>query len=645
MNYKSLSVIALLSCVAALYADRQVTPTIINRSQGRNAALKVAGLSEKVHLYDEGKYVNFDGTVAYERSFRDHHLAECLFGDDLVDCNSILIQGSDVANRNAKAWLADYFWLPPNFDASFSIKPSIQNVLVNLDVYVGLDEWVEGMYFRAHGPLTWSRWDLKYNEACDQEFTASSRPGYYTWDGMTNDQLLRTFGDYASGKAPLNTSGHPQAVLNDLGVAFQELQYAKMERCSRSRTGFADLRFELGYNFLQSDDYHLGLNVQLAAPTGSRRDPEFAFDPTIGNGNHWEIGAGVTAHYIMWRAQAEDQFAGFYLDASVTHINNGRERRTFDLCGRPNSRYMLAERMGTPVNFLRAGATTSSAAVSTVPISQFKGMFAPVANLTTVDVHVRSSIQADIAAMINYTRSNWGFDIGYDFWIRSCEKISLPNRPTIDCCPNLCTTDANSWALKGDAQVFGFMSNDSGTGSGSLLTGNPIALSATQCGATIHSGTNADADVADCTGVDSLQNCGVDNPQFAFGRGAGSSTGQFLTHSPDSTITSDAIKTSLNPKFINCCDINFQRTRGVSHKVFGNANYSWDKEGWNPYFGIGGSVEFSKRSSNDCCQSTTPDCDTACSTSSCCEPSCCTGCLDCAVSQWAVWLKGGITFE
>ena len=637
MNYKSFSVLILLSCAAALYADRISTPTIVNRSQGRNAAFKVAGLSEKVHLYDEGKYVNVDGTVAYERSFRDHRLAECLFGDDLINCNSILIQGSEVGSRDPKAWLADYFYLPTDFDASFSIKPRIQNVLVNLDVYVGLDEWVEGMYLRLHGPITWSRWNLNYNESCDHNFTDSSRPGYYTWDGMDNDQLLKTFGDYASGKAPLNTSGHPQQVLSNIGVAFQGLNYAKMERCSRSRTGFADLRMELGYNFLQSDDYHMGLNVQVSAPTGSRRDPEFAFDPTIGNGNHWEVGAGVTAHYMLWRAQAEDQYVGFYLDASVTHINNGRERRTFDLMDRPNSRYMLAQKMGVPVNFLRSGAAAGN---TTVPVAQFKSEFAPVANLTTVDVNVRSSIQADVAAMINYTTNNWGFDVGYDFWVRSCEKISLPNRPTSDCCPSLCTVEENSWALKGDANVFGYIT----AASGDLLDNNPIPLSATQCGATIHKGTNADADVADCTGVDRFQNCGVDNAEFAFGRGTGGASDIFLVHTSGSDLASDQVKTSNAPLFINCCDINFQRTRGLSHKVFANVNYTWDKEGWNPYFGIGGSVEFAKHSSSTDCQSGTPDCTTSCS-NSCGTPCESTKCLDCAVSQWSIWLKGGINFE
>lgn len=640
MNHKSLFTLVLLSCMASVYAARDVTPTIVNRSQGRDGAWKLAGLSNKTHLNsdEESTYVNLNSNLAYAQSFRANRLAECLFGDDLVGCNSIRIQGSDVADRNANAWLADYFYLPSDYDADFSINPKVTSGLANLDLYVGLDGWVDGMYLRVHGPIVWSKWDLKFNELCDQNFTNSHREGYFTWDGMSNDQLLETFGDYARGAAPLNTSGFDGASLDQdsIGVAFQGLNYAKMERCSRSRTGFADLRFELGYDMLSCEDYHFGMNLQVAAPTGSRRQAEFAFDPTIGNGNHWEIGGGLTAHYTAWRCEAEDKSVSLFLDASFTHMNNAKEQRTFDLKCRPNSRYMLAEKMGTPTTLLTGGATSVA---SVAPVKQFKGVYAPVANLTTVDVHVRANIQTDIALMVNYTSNNWGFDLGYDFWARSSEKISLPSTPTKDCCPSLCTMDKNQWALKGDAAVFGFMADNSGN----LATNDPVALSATQCGATIHKGTNASADVADCTGVDSLQNCGVDNAQFAFGsQGAGSATR--LVHSPGLTAESDAVKTSVEPLFINCCDINFQRTKGLSHKVFGNVNYTWEMDGWSPYFGAGASGEFASKSSEDCCTDG-PVCGGASCVDTCCDIEDSPNSLKCALSEWRVWLQGGISFD
>jgi len=640
MNNKMLALLSLL-CISSLYADRSVTPTIAARSQGRDATKKMVGVSDKVHQYDAGQYYLFSVTPEYTQTFRSSRLAECLFGDDLFcgDCgNSIKIQGSDVASRDAKAWLADYFYLAPDYDAQFSVKPQIQNILIDLDFYAGLDEWQEGMYFRLYGPVNWTRWDLNFCEPCDVVTSGSFRAGYFSHDAMdktinTTSSPLDTFGQFARGEAPIATAGTNNQT--DLGVTFQGLKFAKMERCSRDRTGFADLRMEIGRNFIQKDKYQVGIAFQLAAPTGNKRDAEFAFDPTVGNGNHWEVGGVLHGHYILWRSKDEDKYVGVYLDANLTHMVTAREQRTFDLKGRPNSRYMLAEKLGRPVNYL-SGGTTAAAASFTTPIAQFKGVFAPVANLTTVDVNVRAGIQADIVAMVNYTSNAWEWDLGYNFWARSTEKISLPARPTNDCCVNLCTGNKDVWALKGDAQVFGFMSA-SGT---TLSQDAPVALSATQCAATIHKGTNADADVTDCTGVDRLQNCGIDNAQFAYGD---DNIRLLHTVGADNTV-SNHVKTSVEPRFINCCDINFQRTRGISHKLFTHLSHTWDSNSWTPFFGVGASVEFGDRSSDDCCASTVLDCTSSCSTSSCC--SVCSGDrLDCALSQWAVWAKGGITFN
>jgi len=648
MNNKQ-AVFLFLCCISALNADRSVTPTIAARSQGRDVTKQMVGVSNKLHQQDMYNYYLFSITPEYTRTFRDNRIAECLFGDDLFcnDCgNSIKIQGTDVVDRDAKAWLADYFYLPPDYDAQFSVKPQIQNILVGLDFYAGLDDWMDGMYFRLYGPVTWTRWDLNFCDACDVITSHSFRAGYFSSDAMdkswnlmadTTSAPLDTFGQFAQGQAPIATSG--TFTQPNRGVTFQGLKYAKMERCARDRTGFADLRIELGRTFVQKDNYQVGIAFQLAAPTGNKRNAEFVFDPTVGNGNHWEVGGVLYGDYILWRSEDEDKHLGIYLNANITHLVTACEQRTFDLCNKPNSRYMIAEKLHRPINYLSAGTTSATIlATATAPIAQFAGMFAPVANLTTVNVNVGAAVQADIVLMANYTCRSWEWDLGYNFWARSCEHISLPARPTNDYCVNLCTGDKDVWALKGDAQVYGFVASNDGS---HLSKGSAVALSATQCGATIHKGTNADADVADCTGIDSLQNCGVDNAQFAYG----DTNHVRLIHTPlQADAASNHIKTSLEPKFINCCDINFQRTRGISHKLFTHLSYTWDSSSWTPFFGAGASVEFGQRSSDDCCKSTVLDCNSSCSTSSCCNV--CSGdCLDCALSQWAVWVKGGITFD
>jgi len=81
---------------------------------------------------------------------------------------------------------------------------------------------------------------------------------------MFNNQLNQTFGDYAQGNSPLNTNSVNSNGTTLTGVQFEGLQFAKIERCPRTATGFAELRMELGCDFWENENHHLGLNVQVA---------------------------------------------------------------------------------------------------------------------------------------------------------------------------------------------------------------------------------------------------------------------------------------------------------------------------------------------------------------------------------------------
>ena len=81
---------------------------------------------------------------------------------------------------------------------------------------------------------------------------------------------------------------------------------------------------------------------------------------------------------------------------------------------------------------------------------------------------------------------------------------------------------------------------------------------------------------------------------------------------------------SVDPIYINIpqdLDACASRTSGMSSKLFAHVQYNADPErhcAWNPFFGLGGEVEFA-HSGN--------------------------ACLRTNVSQWGVWVKGGIAFE
>jgi hypothetical protein len=626
---KFLTITALLSVVAA--QANNVTPTLVYRSQAFHSdRQKLAGMVGHTHLYDmDSWYGTFDATVGYMRSFQESKIAYALFGSDLNcnDCSpSIKVQGSGVATRDAKAWLADYLYLNCSFDGEFTIKPQIQNVVVDLDFYLGLDEWVNGMYFRVWGPINWTKWQTNFCST-SEGLTTSCSAGYMTPSGT--ETLLPSITSYFAGNAPATVDG----------VTFQALRFAKMPNCDSTETGFADLRAELGWDFLQDDDYHLGVGIEMAAPTGNKREAAYVMNPVVGNGNHWELGGVVTGHYVFWRSEDEEKHFGFYMDANLMHLFKASEQRTFDLVDKDNSRYMLASKFTkTITGALRAAdsATATSAAVSSAvvtPAYQFNNQYAPVANLTTANVDVSVGIQADITAMFNFTARGFAWDLGYNFYGRSCESIACAT------CPDSCNTDslfnsanANTWALKGDARMFGY---EIGVAGGPV--DEAVALSATESLADIHGGTNAAQ-----TTVNKLNNFGIDNARFAYANKTdGASPFNMLSSVPQDqgglANPTFHVKTSYQPVLLSANDIAKQETRGISNTVFTHLSYTWDRDNWVPYLGIGGSAEFGSGTS---CKS---DCDTDCGTTDCDTD--CGSCVNTALSQWAVWVKGGISFN
>lgn len=628
---KFFSVAALLSIVAV--DANNVTPTLALRSQARHAdRQKWVEETGQINRYDmESWYGTMDVGVGYMRSFKDQGLASALFGSDLScgdDCNggSVLVQGSAVTSRDAKAWLADYLYLNCNYNGSFVVSPRIQNVVIDLDFYLGLDEWANGMYFRMYGPVNWTKWALGFGVAAPESaLTTSCSEGYLTPSG--DEVLLDGMAKYFAGEAP--------ASVDD--VTFYGLRYARMipnctEGCNNeAKWGFADLRAELGWNFLQDEDYYLGLNIQAAAPTGTKRDATYVFSPVVGNGKHWELGGGLTGHYMFWRSDDEEKHFGFYLDVNLTHLFNARELRTFDLDGKNNSRYMLAAKYALQTNTTSglAGNATAVTAGTTASTYVFDNAYSPVANLTTADINVSVGVQADLVAMFNFTAHGFGWDLGYNFWGRSCEKFSSCSVDTCNALSLFNGANKNTWGLKGDARMFGY----------EATTATARALGATQSLATIHDGTNATSGIGG-------QNLAVDNAQFAT-YGAGFAT--FLTYDESQAASSTTqVKTSINSILLKSEDIALVGTRGISNKVFTNIGYTWDCENWIPYLGIGGSAEFGQ--APKCCDSISGSSVSSCSTSGSCNTSCssdsdCKDCLSVAVSQWSVWVKGGLSFN
>lgn len=616
-------------------------PYLQMRSQGRDTSRQFAGLEQFIYKNDKNlTYGTFAFTLEYDQAINRKKLTHFLFGSDLVDCCQLYIQGSQVQNRNQKAWLADYFGLPEDFSSKVKFCPNIQNVVMDLNFYIGLDELAKGLFLEIDAPFAWTKWTLDQCEQLISTGTTGYEAGYMASNAIAATSLSNSFLQVMQG-------GY---TFGDMKIP---MRFGKITNCDCSAYGFAQMDFSLGYNFILRNNGHFGALIYGSAPTGTRPCSSKLFEPVLGNGKHWEFGLGLIGSYIFYRnREDEEKFAGIYFDTVIGHLFKTNQMRSFDLCSKPNSRYMLLEEITDADKNL-----TGSTPLYTQSTYQYAKTLIPAINWFTFNIKNQINIQADLSVKLAYTNDNFNFDLGYNFWARSGERFS-----------NLavCACDTSkTYAIKGDSMIYGQYTDG-------IQTPTVVQMGQTQTCATIHGPSN-------CT----LKPGQIDNGQLAFYTTG--STHNIITN-VGQTGAQNQLYTSIQPiaaarSMLNTGD----GPAGITHKLFGNIEYAWKEHKNNtPFVCVGGKIEFSQDRYKDCC------CNKNCSNNSCCQNStsqnycsclgsnnstnnsncatCCTQdcntslcsqiqtCGNCtsfkhyeaprvALGQWGFWVKGGVAFN
>jgi len=612
MNNKNILLFLLLTPLCLHTQIQQVTTFISPRSQGIDLARILVGWEHAFHRPDKKELYGTSAIVGQaSTTFRTERINQCLFGEDIIKRGQsdtewkdfITISGSETSNRiPGKDWLADYFGLPTDFKSLVRFRPRVNTFLLDLQTFIGLNNIAQGLYVQFEFPFVYTNWDINIKEAIIQSGKNNYAPGYFNAAGVERENLLKCFSSFISGnQAP---------EIND--SIFHKLKYAKISTQSHRLARFAELRTSIGYDHFIKNIHHMGLAAHIAAPCGNRARARFLFEPLVGNGGHWELGAEFTGHFRTWEKDDTEEKTDFYYDILITHFFKNTQKRSFDLKKKPNSRYMIAQKM-TPV------ITDNITGNNTTPIGQFAHEYTPIANLTTFDTTININAQADLTVMYSYTKKRNVWSFGYGLWKRGCENITLNNPHCFE---------ENTWAIKGDAHLFGFIAQS--TEQHDLPINTAVALSATESKATINSGTNfpktgisSNPEKATQQIATAARNPHIDFPQLAF---AGNN--QPLVASPNDTTPINSIGTSIQPYFITLqdIDINSAQTSGFSQKIFAHLNHAINsKKITDSYIGIGGEIEFGRQAG----------------------PTPVIGadkCINCALSYWTAWIKGGVSF-
>lgn len=352
------------------------------RSQSTNAARDIVASHQFTHrVTTKPCYGTFSITPEYKHSYKNHQIAEYFFNTD-----TLTIAGSQITTKDANHILADYFGLSPAFQSTVYIKPVIQNALLDFYFYGGSKKW----YFILHAPIVWTKWHINLYETLFETGTTTPFPARYMTDSSLNAPI-QSFIEAMKGNT---TFGDIQE-----GMAFGIINGPRKE------TTISDIHVALGYDFILRENGHLGFNIRMAAPTGTRPNGKYFFEAIVGNGKHWELGLGFSSHVIIWEKDGNKTIS-LYFDANATHLFKTRQIRSFDFKENGfGSRFILLK------EFNDTGAYT--------------GKSLPAINVTTLPCYVHTNFQLDMVVMFAFLFRNFDFDIGYNAWLRSKERIDL----------------------------------------------------------------------------------------------------------------------------------------------------------------------------------------------------------------------------
>ncbi len=273
------------------------------------------------------------------------------------------------------------------------IDPSSSSVGARFDYHQKLDALLEGLFFKINVPVVNNKTSVNAKSvdsaaAVSQKIIKGNDADFSAVSYAANTGAEKSLLDYLAGN-----------VSNDDAVNAQDaLKYGRIVPGSFDKTGVADVELVVGYNFLQEDEYHVGLNLGVTFPTGTKPTAVNLFEPRVGT-NHWGFGAGFDAGVNVWSSDCWD--LELMLIGNYRYLFKDKEMRTAG--DGKFSQYKLGDK---------------SDAAAQAP-------FFPIANVTTQDYDVTPGSQFDMIANVAFTWSNFTFDLGYNLYFREEEKVEL----------------------------------------------------------------------------------------------------------------------------------------------------------------------------------------------------------------------------
>jgi hypothetical protein len=272
------------------------------------------------------------------------------------------------------------------------MEPVLYNAGADFLLYVGSAEDETGFFGKVHAPVGVASVDPKLTAPTD-----------VTAVDYGANALNPAAGPLAATPAAYSGLVEAWAGGKDAGV-FKGLAQGKIDGKRTTGAKFGDIEFALGYNFLASDSHHLGLAVRASGPTGNKQTGEYVMEPVFGNGGGWGLGGELLGHFNLWEGH-DDKELNVWMDVKAMHLFKSRIKRSYDLKDNgAGSKYLLVADYNNGAN---------------------QNDIQNLVNHSTLDTDMTVGAVVDGALRLSYDCCNWSFGLGYNFWGRTQEKLTL----------------------------------------------------------------------------------------------------------------------------------------------------------------------------------------------------------------------------
>ncbi len=319
------------------------------------------------------------GNLFYEQSTSKSDLAKYFSINNKTELtiagNTSGITEKDIATE----WLGISNWdsttLEQNFSSKINLSPEQKEFGINFQAHKVLNFISNKLWLSITLPFIQKETDLKLNE--------------------TNIQNEPT-------KQPIDVPKFMSQNASDFFNSEENLRYGKIKNGVQKLAGLADINLKLNYFFKNKKSWTLSFYPQLTIPTGYKPTAKYLFEPIIGNGRHWELGAGL--NFEMELLDKNKHLLSFISKLDYNYSFESTEKRTLDLKEKPWSRYLRLTDQATHQ-------------INTVAV-----------NLFTQDFKIQPESNLNLLLSLHYDHNDFlNLELGYNLWWKAKEGIKFKN--------------------------------------------------------------------------------------------------------------------------------------------------------------------------------------------------------------------------